>query len=62
MVAGRILGGAAKALLFAPGSMTLTVWASTYFAVGLPGILLQLALLPSVVFLLMKSKLIPQRY
>lgn len=62
MVAGRILGGAAKALLFAPGSMTLAVWASTYFAVGLPGILIQLVLLPSIVFLLMKSRLIPRRY
>ena len=62
MLAGRILGGASKALLFAPGSLTVAAWATGYFVTGLPGILVQLVLIPSLVFALMRSELIPQRY
>lgn len=62
MIAGRILAGAAKAFLFAPGSLTLAAWATTYFVTGLPAILIQLVLLPSLVFAMMKARLIPERY
>ena len=62
MILGRIVGGAAKALLFAPGSMTMKIWAAGYFVTGLPGIAVQLVLIPSLVFALMKANLIPQRY
>ena len=62
MVLGRILGGAAKALIFAPGKITVGIWATTYFVTGLPGIVLQLALVPAIVAALMKAKLIPNRY
>lgn len=62
MVLGRILGGAAKALIFAPGTMTLRIWVVSYFMTGLPGILVQLALIPSLVFALMRAELIPKRY
>ena len=62
MLLGRILGGAAKALLCAPGTMTMSLWATGYFVTGLPGIAVQLVLIPSIVFALMKAKLIPQRY
>lgn len=62
MLAGRILGGAAKALVFAPGSMTVPLWMTGYFVTGLPGIAVQLAVIPSLVFALMKAKLIPRRY
>ncbi len=62
MVAGRIVAGVAKALLFAPGKVTLAAWAGGYFVTALPGILLQLLLIPSVVVALEKAKLIPARY
>lgn len=62
MLVGRIIGGAAKALLFAPGSMSMTIWATSYFVTGLPGIAVQLAIIPSIVFALMKAKIIPNRY
>ena len=62
MLAGRIIGGAAKALLFAPGSMTMAVWATGYFVTGLPGIAVQLAIIPSLVFALMKAGIVPKRY
>ena len=62
MLIGRILGGVAKALIFAPGSMTMAAWATSYFVTSLPGIVIQLALIPSTVFALEKAHLIPARY
>lgn len=62
MLAGRVVAGIAKALIFAPGSLTMTVWATSYFVTSLPGIVIQLVLLPTIVFALMKAKLIPARY
>ena len=62
MLAGRIVGGAAKALLFTPGSMSITIWTTSYFVTGLPGIAVQLAIIPSIVFSLMKAKIVPNRY
>lgn len=62
MLLGRVVGGASKALLFAPGTMTVAAWAAGYFVTGLPGILVQLALIPSLVFALIKAGLIPERY
>ncbi len=62
MLIGRILGGVAKALIFAPGSMTMAAWATSYFVTSLPGIVIQLVLIPSIVFALEKAHLIPARY
>lgn len=62
MILGRVAAGAAKAFIFARGSITLAAWAGAYFVTGMPGIIIQLVLLPSVVYALMKANLIPQRY
>ncbi|HOA35212.1 MAG: ECF transporter S component [Dethiobacteria bacterium] len=62
MLTGRIVAGIARALIFAPGTMTAAAWATSYFVTGLPGIIIQLALLPSIVFALEKARLIPARY
>lgn len=61
MVAGRVLSGIAKALIFTPG-MALSAWVTASFVTALPGILIQLVFLPSVVFALMKARIIPLRY
>lgn len=61
MLAGRVLSGIAKALIFTPG-MALSAWAAASFVTALPGIVIQLVLLPGVVYTLMKAKLIPPRY
>lgn len=61
MLAGRIVSGIAKALIFAPG-MSLAVWVTGSFVTALPGIVIQLALIPYLVQLLMKTKFLPQRY
>ena len=61
MLAGRVVSGIAKALIFSPG-MALSAWVTASFITALPGILIQLIFLPSVVCTLMKAKVIPQRY
>lgn len=61
MLAGRVISGIAKALIFSPG-MALSAWVTASFVTALPGIAIQLVLLPTVVFSLMKAKVIPYRY
>lgn len=61
MLAGRVISGIAKALIFSPG-MALSVWITGSFVTALPGIVIQLVLLPAVVNTLMKAKMIPYRY
>ena len=61
MLAGRVLSGIAKALIFMPG-ISMKAWIMASFVTALPGILIQLVFLPSVVQMLMKAKVIPVRY
>ena len=61
MLAGRVVSGIVKALIFSPG-MALSAWVTASFITALPGILIQLIFLPSVVCTLMKARVIPQRY
>ncbi len=61
MIAGRVVSGIAKALIFTPG-MALSAWITASFVTALPGIVIQLVFLPSVVFTLMKARIIPVRY
>ena len=62
LVAGRILAGCAKALIFSAGKYSLAAWTTSYFITALPGLVIQLALIPSLVFALEKAQLIPVRY
>lgn len=62
LLAGRILAGMAKALIFSAGKYSLAAWATSYFITSLPGLIIQLALIPSIVFALQKANLIPARY
>jgi thiamine transporter ThiT len=62
LLAGRIIAGIAKALIFAAGSYSMTAWVTSYFVTSLPGLAIQLVLIPSIVFALMKARLIPVRY
>jgi hypothetical protein len=60
MLAGRAVSGVANALLlgFAGEPYSLQVFVQTAFITGLPGIILQLALVPVLVAILIKAKLI----
>jgi len=62
MIAGRIVSGIAKALIFMPGKISMAMWVTGSFVTSLPGIIIQLALIPTIVFALEKASLIPQRY
>ena len=61
MIAGRVLSGIAKALIFMPG-ISMTAWVTASFVTALPGIAIQLVFLPGVVCTLMKARVIPVRY
>ena len=61
MLAGRVLSGIAKALIFMP-NISMTAWIMASVVTALPGILIQLVFLPAVVQMLMKAKVIPVRY
>lgn len=62
MLLGRVVSGIAKALIFSAGSYSMVSWVVGSFVTALPGIVIQLALLPSIVYALMRARLIPQRY
>ncbi len=62
MLAGRIIGGIVKAFIFMPGQYSFKIWIESSLITGLPGIAIQLILIPSIVFALMKASLIPVRY
>lgn len=61
MLLGRVLSGIVKALILTPG-LSLTAWATASFVTGLPGIAIQLVLIPVLVVGLERAKLIPKRY
>ncbi len=62
MIAGRIVGGIAKALFFTGGSYSISLWVASYFVEALPGIICHLLLLPVLVMTLERAKVIPKRY
>lgn len=64
MLAGRIVGGIAKALFYlgTGSAYSLGLWASGYFVTSLPGIIVHLVLVPVLMLALKRAKLIPERY
>ena len=62
LLIGRVIAGLFRALIFSPGSYSLAAWATGYFVTCLPGLVIQLVLIPSIVFALMKARLVPMRY
>ena len=62
IVCGRVLAGLAKALIFARGSYSMSAWIAGNVVTSWPGTVIQLVFIPTIVFALMKSHLIPERY
>lgn len=62
IVCGRVLAGLAKALIFARGSYSMSAWITGSVVTSWPGTVIQLVFIPTIVFALMKSHLIPERY
>ena len=61
MILGRVVSGFAKALIFTPGAPAFA-WVTTSLVVGIPGIIIQLIVMPVLVLTLTRTKLIPIRY
>ncbi|MCL2372673.1 MAG: ECF transporter S component [Defluviitaleaceae bacterium] len=75
MLVGRVVAGIAQAMYFFGGALfagrytdgvyatyTLALWTASYFVTSLPGIVIQLAFIPSVVLALERERVIPLRY
>lgn len=62
LLIGRVIAGIVKALIFARGQITIAAWATSYFVTCLPGIIMQIILIPVVYAALVKANLIPSRY
>lgn len=61
MLAGRVITGVARALIFAAGTYSWKAWATGYFVSSFPGIILQLLLIPTLYLALRKAHLAPER-
>jgi niacin transporter len=58
MLIGRVVFGAVNALIFNVGEYTLHMWLTAAFVTALPGIVIQVMAIPSIVIALQKEKLI----
>ena len=61
MLMGRVISGIVKALILTPG-LSFTAGATASFVTALPGISIQLILLPTLIVALTRASLIPGRY
>jgi len=62
LIAGRVVAGIARAFIFSAGEYNVGIWIASYFVSAWPGLVIQLALIPTIVFALEKAGLTPHRY
>jgi len=71
MLVGRVVAGIFQVLIFFTpryidgvwqATYTLGIWATSYFVTSVPGLVIQLAFVPSVVMALERERVIPLRY
>ena len=62
MLVGRVVAGISRALIFAPGDYSVAIWATSFFVRSLPGMALQLAILPTIVVALETARVLPRKY
>lgn len=64
MIVGRVIGGVATAIFYTvtSGVYSVALWATSYFVEAVPGIVAHLILVPVLMFMLRKARLIPARY
>lgn len=60
MLCGRVVAGLAKAFIFNAGSYTMKAWVTSSFVTALPGIVIQIVLIPLIMAALEKAKLTPE--
>ena len=62
MLAGRVVAGVLRALIFSPGAYSLEAWLTASFGTAIMGIVLQLAVVVPIVVSLERAGLVPPRY
>lgn len=58
MLAGRIVYGAVNAMIFRAGAYSMQLWLTASFVTALPGIIIQLIVIPAVILTLQKARVI----
>ncbi len=58
MLAGRAVSGALNALIFRAGEYSLQMWLAASFVTALPGIAIQLVLIPAILLALHKARVV----
>lgn len=59
MFVGRVFSGALNALIFRAGDYSIRMWLTASFATALPGIIIQLCIIPGLVLALEKARVLP---
>ncbi len=62
MLAGRVVNGVLRALIFSAGAYSLEAWLTASFVTAITGIVLQLAVVVPIVVSLERAGLVPPRY
>lgn len=62
MLAGRIAAGIAQVFYFFDGVYLIGMWVASYFTTSVPGLVVQLLLIPALVIALERERVIPIRY
>lgn len=63
MILGRVAAGVVQALFFTGGAaFSVALWVSGYFTTSVPGIILQIIIIPAIILALERGGLIPRRY
>lgn len=58
MIGGRIVYGILNAFIFKAGEYSMQVWLASAFVTALPGVIIQLVLIPIIVIALQKTRLV----
>ena len=58
MLFGRVFYGILNALIFSAGNYSMQIWLSAAFVTALPGVVIQMLIIPAIVVVLQKAKLI----
>ncbi|MDO4860776.1 MAG: ECF transporter S component [Bacillota bacterium] len=62
IIIGRVVAGVTRAFIFTQGTYSLAMWVSGYLVTSWPGTLIQFVFIPTIIYALMKSGIIPERY
>jgi len=64
MLIGRVVAGVVRALVYMSSAQpySMALWAASYFVESVPAIIMHLAVIPGLVMILMKAKLVSPRY